>query len=99
MVVSGGSQVDLMLTLRMELHTVSEWLRANRLTLNPAKTKYMIFATRLKLQQFGEYPLSIEGNRLEHVKSFKYLGMILDESLTFSEHVDHLHTTHVVNAL
>ena len=84
--------MDLMLTLRMELHTVSEWLKANRLTLNAAKTKYMIFATRPKIVNFGNYPLSIDGHHLECVSNFKYLGIILDEVLSFSEHVDHLHS-------
>ena len=31
-------QVDIMLTLRLELSTVSEWSKANRLTLNVNKT-------------------------------------------------------------
>ncbi len=55
MLVSSRSQVDLMLMLRMELHTVSEWLRASKLTLNMEKTKNCIFATRPKLQNFGAY--------------------------------------------
>ena len=37
MLVSSGSQVALMLMLRMALHTVSEWLKASRLTLNAKK--------------------------------------------------------------
>ena len=91
MLVSSRSQVDLMLMLRMELHTVSEWLRASRLTLNTKKTKYCIFASKPKVQEFRNYSLSIHGVELERVRSFKYLGMILDEALAFDEHIDHLH--------
>ena len=36
-------QVELMLTLQMELDMVAEWIKANRLTLNVNKTKYVIF--------------------------------------------------------
>ena len=40
---------------------------------------------------FGEYSLQIIGQELERMYSFKYLGMILDEVLLFSEHVEHLY--------
>ena len=36
------SQVDHMFTLRIELSTVAEWLKANRLPLNISKTKFCI---------------------------------------------------------
>ena len=33
----------------------------------------------------------IDGGELGSDRSFKYLDMILDETLSFSEHIDHLH--------
>ena len=75
----------------MELHTVSEWLKASCLTLNAKETKFCIFGTRPKIAEFGNYQLMIDGVELEHVRSFKYLVMILDETLSFTEHIDHLH--------
>ena len=42
------SYIELKLNIRMELDVVSEWLCANRLTLNVKKTKYVIFGSRNK---------------------------------------------------
>ena len=42
---SSNSPVELMLTLKIELAMVYEWLKANKLTLNVKKTKYIIFGS------------------------------------------------------
>ena len=39
------SHVDLMLTLRDDIDSISQWLNLDRLTLNTKKTKYMIVGT------------------------------------------------------
>ncbi len=83
------SQVDLMLTLRIELSTVSEWLKANRLTLNVAETKFCVFGTRQRLNNLADFELTINNQVIEQVSQVKYLGMILDESLNFNAHIDY----------
>ena len=83
------SQVDLMLTLRIELSTISEWLKANRLTLNVSKTKFCIFGTRPRLNNLANFDLSIDNQVIERVNQVKYLGMILDENLNFNAHIDY----------
>ena len=75
----------------MELHTVSEWLKVKKLMLNAMRTKRMIFGTCPKLTDFGNYPLSIDGQPWETGHSFKYFGMTLDEVVSFSENLDNLH--------
>ena len=88
---SCGSQVDLMLPLNIELSLVSKWLRANKLTLNTSKTKYMVFGSRQWLLNLEPYTLKINGENLEMVSEFKYLGVYLNESLSFDKHVDDLY--------
>ena len=85
------SQVDLMLTMRLELSIVSEWLKANCLTLNVNKTKFVIFATHPKLNNFENQSLYINGSLIERVSCMKYLGLLVNEVLSFNEHVDYLH--------
>ena len=43
---ASDSHIDLMLILRVKLDMVSEWHAANKLSLNPAKTKYVIFGKK-----------------------------------------------------
>ena len=87
---ASDNPIELSMTLRIELDSVGHWLHANRLTLNTAKTKFIIFGSRYKLSQLGEFALGILGEPIERVYSFKYLGVLLDEFLSFNEHIDYL---------
>ena len=90
---SSSSQIELVLNLRLEISIVDEWLKANRLTLNTKKTKYVIFGTRTSLEHVPEdLNIRIGNEKIEWVHHMKYLGMILDESLTFNEHVNQTYT-------
>ena len=87
-----NSHIELLLNLRLELSMVSEWLKANRLTLNIKKTKFIVFGTRQRLRQVPPLNLSINGEQLEQVDNMKYLGVILDQFLTFDQHTDYIHS-------
>ena len=90
---SSSSQIELVLNLRLEISVVDEWLKANRLTLNTKKTKYMIFGTRTLLEHIPEdLNIRIANEKIERVNHMKYLGMILDEKLTFDEHINQTYT-------
>ncbi len=87
---SANSHIELLLNLRLELTVVSEWLKANRLTLNIKKTKLVVFGSRQKLSQTPQLKLAINGEQLEQVSQMKYLGVILDHTLTFDAHIDYV---------
>ena len=68
-----------------ELENVCSWLNPNKLCLNVAKTKYMIFnrtKTRLNLD------LSINGRTLEQVTTFNFLGLNICDQLDWTTHMD-----------
>ncbi len=88
---SSNSYIDLMLTLRMKLSVVSESLAADKLTLNVAKTKYVIFGKNRQLANTPNYNLQIVGQTLNHVLHMKYLGVTLDGSLNFNQHINIVH--------
>ena len=77
----------------MELSIVDEWLKANRLTLNTKKTKYVVFGTRHTLEhEVPDLNITIGNERIKRVSNLKYLGMVLDDKLTFDEHVNQTYT-------
>ena len=51
----------------------------------------MLFGTIDKLKQAGDAPITIDGDLIERVHEFKYLGVILDESLNFDSHIKYIH--------
>ena len=67
---------------------MSDWLTANGLFLNVKKTEYVLFGTRQRLikSEFHS-PLYMEGKEVNQVKMFKYLGVVLDECLSFNNHI------------
>ena len=50
----------------------------------------MIFRNRRQLPKDNAVKLKMNGTVVERVSQFKYLGIILDEGLTFSKHIDYL---------
>ena len=70
-----------------ELTLVKEWLISNCLTLNIMKTYYIIFSTR---EVPSNLQIKIGQNTLERKKSGKFLGVVLDERLTFKEHISNV---------
>ena len=84
------SPIELSMTLRIKLDTLGQWLRANRLTLNTSKTKFVISGSRYKLSQTEHFNLGILGEPIERVYSFKYLGVLLDQFLSFNEYIGYM---------
>ena len=72
--------------INTELSKINDWLRANKLSLNATKTKLMIFH---KPQKKVECPLlQINGTEIQRVQEFNYLGIQLNEHLTWKNHVN-----------
>jgi len=72
----------------MELKQITSWFKSNRLTLNIKKTKWMLMGSTRKTNSTPELEIKINGDTLERVSSYKYLGVILDSSLSFTDHLD-----------
>ena len=69
-----------------ELKLVSEWLKLNKLSLNIEKTKAMLFHTSQRYIVTPE--IFIDGNVIEFVKECKFLGLVIDENLSFRPHIN-----------
>ena len=74
-----------------ELTKITDRLKIKKSSLNKDKTKYMIFHTPWRNMEIYE-TLSIKMNNLpiKRVKSFNFLGIIVNETLTWTDHIAHL---------
>ena len=79
---------DLSTNLNCELQNIDSWLRLNKLSLNCAKTKAMIFHTPQRRVYYPE--IKINGHDIEFVKKFNFLGIILHENLKWKSHTEHV---------
>jgi len=85
-----NSLTDLQLKLNADLAAIKSWLHDNKLTLNVAKSKFMIIGSRMKLSQFNDIALVDNNDWLENVTEFKYLGVTINQYLTWHDHIDQL---------
>ena len=69
-----------------ELEKVNIWLKPNKLSLNTQKTKLMLFHRKQK--HFDKISVVINGIEIEHVPSFNFLGIMLDENLSWKSHIE-----------
>ena len=74
--------------LNEELTKVYDWLAVNKLSLNVRKTKYVIFHAMNKRIQDAVPNLEINGIPLEKVQNFNFLGLILNENMSWKPHID-----------
>ena len=75
--------------LQKELIMISNWLKQNELSLNIKKTKAMIIGTNGRVKN-SKINLTMNGEHIEQVHEFKYLGVIIDHHLTWKPHIDML---------
>ena len=73
-----------------ELHKVGEWLSSNRLSLNVKKTKFMLFHTYQKNIDHLTPNIFLNGDTIEQVDTFNFLGIILDKHMSWKSHIEML---------
>ena len=86
--MSHNNPYELQDLLNIELHKVVTWLKCNKLSLNINKTNFILFHSNKK--PVNNFTLKIDGRELERVKSTRFLGVLLDEALNFTCHIEHL---------
>ena len=80
---------NLFQTVNQELIHIHEWLKANKLSLNVSKTKYTLFCKNSKTDDVPlRLPeLKINNSNIKRENTMKFLGVMLDESLTWTNHI------------
>ena len=74
-----------------ELQTVCDWFKANRLQMNSSKTKYMIFQSSKTKSSHTNLPIYADGKAISRVASINFLGVIIDDRLSWKNHINHIH--------
>ncbi len=78
------------------INELFNWFCANKLSLNPQKTKYIIIHPLGRPIDFANMNISIWGSTLTRIgstageQSTKFLSLYMDESLTWKHHIAHI---------
>ena len=75
-----------------ELSKLSEWFRANKLSLNVLKTNLLLFGSKPIPTNNNHFRLILDGNVIERVivGLTKFIGVFLDEKLKWTQHLNHI---------
>ena len=84
--LNGKDYSDLIKLLNSELDKLSNWLSANKLSLNVKKSYYMVFhRDELKIDKHAA--IKMNGVFLQRTNSLKYLGVSIDHKLNGTQHI------------
>ena len=73
-------------TLNSEMRKLTQWCRANKLSINFKKSNFMVFRLRQRRQTL-HLSVQIDNNKIDCVKETVFLGVILDEHLSWKPHI------------
>ena len=90
LVFSSNNTTSLSLNMNTELCTIDRWFRANKLTINADKTYSMLIRNPHSFRGSNELLIVLKYAEIQQTTDFKYLGVIIDEYLTFNKHVKKL---------
>jgi hypothetical protein len=71
--------------INAEIKQITNWLSVNKLSLNVSKSKYMVFNTKRRV--FNKPNIVIHNSEIECVDQFNFLGIIIDNDLSWKGHV------------
>lgn len=80
----------------IQLERAKIWFQSNKLSLNISKTKYIVFRTNRMANVNPEFKITIGDREVERIgndcnlKSFKFVGVHLDENMSWEHHINHV---------
>lgn len=60
------------------------------LSLNPNKSKVMVFGRKIRMQYINQVNINIDNETLPIVESSKNLGLYIDTDMKFNTHINHI---------
>ena len=82
-----------MSTLNSELKILSDWFKANKLSLNVQKTNFMIFGYKkmpTNTNSSMNFNIHIDNVNITEVENTKFLGTIIDRKLSWQQHITYI---------
>ena len=88
--LSGRNANHLIRIMNGELLNIVDWLDCNRLSLNVSKTHFILFRSQGMRNPVINEELTIKNEPIKQDYKTKFLGVIVDEKLTWSEHIQYI---------
>jgi hypothetical protein len=75
--------------MNLEMRKIQDWAQSNKMKFNENKSKAMLMSRRRrKGKKYTE--IYVNNKKLQQVNNIKYLGIIFDSKLTFTDHINYI---------
>ena len=86
-----GKNVDVLIeTMNEELKKLVDWMYSNKLSLNIAKTHFLIFRSKGMVKPVFSGSIVINNQNLIQENKTKFLGVIIDDTLAWGPHIQYI---------
>ncbi len=82
-----GNEDLVLLQLSNTMMHIDSWMRENRLKMNPTKTEFVYFGSKIQLNKCVQTSMMVAGSEVQHSSTTKYLGVLLDQHLSFKQQI------------
>lgn len=90
-ICTGDDWQDVKNSVAQDMKKIRAWLDMNQLSLNVSKTKFIPFSIyNSNLPNFNEITIQDSTEKIKHTSTIKYLGLMIDKNLRWSEHSSHI---------
>lgn len=86
---SNNNSDDLETVVNNELFKLTIWFKANKLSLNISKTNYMLFRSNRR-NCIDNFNIFLDNVNIEKVCSSKFLGVVIDDCLSWTKHIQEI---------
>ena len=73
-----------------ELQKITTWFHTNKLSLNIKKSNFIMFLPKGKKYNTDNVKININGNEIKQVNFTKFVGIYIDEHLSWAQHIEFL---------
>ena len=89
LVTSANSLALLQTKMNHQVEMVHDWLLANRLSVHYVdKSKYMLVNKNINTRVDDEFELKMGNHVIARTKSYRYLGLLVDEKFSWGDHIN-----------
>ena len=93
---SSNDITSLYSNLNIELAKVSNWFKCNKLVINADKSYFIYFCSkyrRISVDILDSFDIKMADNTIKRVTSTKFLGILIDQNLSWKTHIAQINKT------
>ncbi|KAK3105561.1 hypothetical protein FSP39_000518 [Pinctada imbricata] len=87
---SGKDIQEIQNNLNIDVESITNWCSQNKMIINTDKSKVMLVASSHKQKSNPNLSIQIHNQLLENVEQEKLLGVFIDKSMTFTQHINYI---------